>query len=106
MESELSEKITALKIEEILIILRSINQNIDGILFDLSEPRKISIADFMEKNFIFNMAIEKFAYLTGRSLTTFKKDFRIAIKTTSQKWLTQKRLELAYYELSEKKESL
>lgn len=103
LESELPEKITALKIEEILIILRSIDQNIDGILSDFSEPGKISIADFMEKNFMFNMAIEKFAYLTGRSLTTFKKDFKIAFKTTPQKWLTQKRLELAYYELSEKK---
>lgn len=101
LESDLPEKLIALKIEEILTILRSIDKNIDGILADFSEPGKINLADFMEKNFMFNMAIEKFAYLTGRSLTTFKKDFKIAFKSTPQKWLTQKRLELAHYQIYE-----
>ncbi|MNY56378.1 Virulence regulon transcriptional activator VirF [compost metagenome] len=48
------------------------------------------------------MPIEKFGYLTGRSLTTFKRDFAKAFNTTPQKWLTQKRLELARYQLIEK----
>jgi AraC-like DNA-binding protein len=52
---------------------------------------------------MFNMPLEKFAYLTGRSLTTFKRDFKKAFNTTSQKWLTQKRLESAHYQLTEKK---
>nr|WP_255547627.1 AraC family transcriptional regulator [Mucilaginibacter sp. dw_454] len=47
--------------------------------------------------------MDKFGYLTGRSLTTFKRDFKKAFYTTPQKWLTQKRLELAHYQLAEKK---
>jgi hypothetical protein len=31
---------------------------------------------YMEKNFMFNMPLEKFGYLTGRSITTFKRDFK------------------------------
>ncbi|MEQ8574749.1 MAG: helix-turn-helix domain-containing protein, partial [Fulvivirga sp.] len=58
----------------------------------------------MEKNYMFNMPIERFGYLTGRSLITFKRDFKKAFNITPQKWLTQKRLELAHYRLSQKKE--
>ncbi|MGE8514401.1 MAG: helix-turn-helix domain-containing protein, partial [Chryseobacterium culicis] len=43
-----------------------------------------------------------FGYLTGRSLSTFNRDFRKIFQTTPQRWLTQKRLELAFYHLSEK----
>jgi AraC-like DNA-binding protein len=54
---------------------------------------------------MFNMPLEKFAYLTGRSLSSFKRDFNKAFNTTPQRWLTQKRLELAHYELSEEKKA-
>ncbi|WP_197933121.1 helix-turn-helix domain-containing protein [Spirosoma aureum] len=57
----------------------------------------------MDKNFMFNMTMEKFGYLTGRSLTTLKRDFKKAFNTTPQKWLTQKRLERAHYQLTRKK---
>jgi AraC-like DNA-binding protein len=57
----------------------------------------------MEKNFLFNLPLEKFSYLTGRSLTTFKRDFNKTFNTTPQRWLTQKRLELAHYRLVENK---
>jgi hypothetical protein len=30
----------------------------------------------MEQNYMFNMSMDKFGYLTGRSLTTFKRDFK------------------------------
>jgi len=57
----------------------------------------------MEKNYMFNMSLERFGYLTGRSLSTFNRDFRKVFQTTPQRWLTQKRLELAYYHLKEKR---
>ena len=53
---------------------------------------------------MFNMTAEKFGYLTGRSLTTFKKDFKKIFSTAPQKWLTKKRLELAHYQLFEGKQ--
>lgn len=102
VESDLPEKLISVKIEEALTILRSIDKNIDNLLADFSEPYKINLAEFMEKNFMFNMPMEKFGYLTGRSLTTFKRDFKKVFNTTPQKWLTQKRLELAYYQLTVK----
>mgnify|MGYP005812846769 CR=1 FL=1 len=97
------EEIAALKITEAISILRNIDKRIDDVLANFEEPYKISLTDFMEKNFMFNMPLENFSYLTGRSLTTFKRDFHKAFKMTPQRWLTKKRLELAHYHLSEKK---
>ncbi|WP_221931414.1 helix-turn-helix domain-containing protein [Pedobacter westerhofensis] len=91
-----------MKIQEAVTVLRSINKGIDNILSDFSEPNKINLAGFMERNYMFNMPLEKFSYLTGRSLTTFKRDFKRAFNTTPQNWLTKKRLELAHYPLTEK----
>ena len=52
---------------------------------------------------MFNMSLEKLGYLTGRSLSTFNRDFKKLFNTTPQRWLTDKRLELAYYQLLEKR---
>lgn len=95
--------IASIKITEAISILRTLDKEIDHVLANFEEPGKISLVDYMEKNFMFNLPMEKFGYLTGRSLTTFKRDFKKAFSMTPQRWLTQKRLELAYYQLSEKK---
>ncbi|MET0463226.1 MAG: helix-turn-helix domain-containing protein [Chitinophagaceae bacterium] len=100
---DLPEDIAALKITEAISILRTLDKEIDHVLANFEEPGKINLVDYMEKNFMFNLPLEKFGYLTGRSLTTFKRDFKKAFDTTPQRWLTQKRLELAHYHLAEKK---
>lgn len=95
--------IASIKITEAISILRTLDKEIDLVLANFEEPGKIDLANYMEKNFMFNLPLEKFGYLTGRSLTTFKRDFKKAFTMTPQRWLTQKRLELAYYQLTEKK---
>ncbi|SMC37613.1 helix-turn-helix domain-containing protein [Moheibacter sediminis] len=102
MQENFPENIASLKINEAINILRMIDENIDAVLNNFEEPGKIDLVAFMEKNFMFNMTLEKFSYLTGRSLTTFKRDFSKFFNTTPQRWLTKKRLELAYHELTEK----
>ncbi|MGC4104392.1 helix-turn-helix domain-containing protein [Ferruginibacter sp.] len=103
MKDTFPADIAALKITEAISILRLIDKDIDTVLANFEEPGKIDLVSFMEKNFMFNMPMEKIGYLTGRSLTTFKRDFKKAFNTTPQKWLTQKRLELAHYQFAEKK---
>lgn len=98
---ELPKDIAALKITEAITILRTIDKDVDAVLSDLEGPGKIDLAGYMERNFMFNLPLEKFGYLTGRSLTTFKRDFRKAFDTTPQRWLTRKRLELARLRLAD-----
>lgn len=102
LEYKLPQELSQLKIQEAITILRAVDKNVDAILSDFSEPHKINLVEFMQNNFMFNMSLDKFSYLTGRSLTTFKRDFNKAFNCTPQKWLTQKRLELAKFQLTEK----
>jgi AraC-like DNA-binding protein len=102
LEGIMPENIASLKITEAISILRAVDTTIDSVLANFEEPDKIDLVSFMEKNYMFNMPLEKFSYLTGRSLTTFKRDFKKAFKMTPQRWLTRKRLEFAYYQFTEK----
>jgi AraC-like DNA-binding protein len=78
--------------------------SIDNILSEFAGPGKIDLVDFMQKNYCFNISMERFAYLTGRSLATFKRDFKKAFKSSPQKWLLEKRLKHAHYLIREKKQ--
>ena len=95
--------IAAFKVEEAIRVLRTVNPAADGLLGYLEAPGKLDLVAFMEQNFRFNLPLEKFGYLTGRSLTTFKKDFKHAFNETPRRWLTQKRLELAHYQIVNQK---
>jgi AraC-like DNA-binding protein len=99
---QLPEKLLAVKVAEALEVLRSLDPASDGVLADFTEPGKLNLVEFMEANYRFNLPLAKFSYLTGRSLTTFKRDFKKAFQLSPQRWLTQKRLALAHYQLTEK----
>jgi len=101
LKEKFPEDLASLKITEAITILRNIDKNVDDILANFETPGKIDLAKFMESHFMFNLPLEKFGYLTGRSLSTFNRDFRKTFNVTPQKWLTKKRLELAHYQLTE-----
>lgn len=103
MADGLPGDIAAVKVEEAIRILRAIDPATDSLLGNFEAPGKIELATFMEQNFRFNLPLEKFGYLTGRSLTTFKKDFKLAFNVSPGRWLTQKRLELAHYQIAEQR---
>ena len=72
------------------------------IVFDFNESGKIDLKAFMARNFHFNIDLNRFANLTGRSLSTFKRDFQKIFSTTPNKWLQQKRLQEAHFLIVEK----
>jgi len=101
LEAPFPEKIASMKILEALTILRTIDPGVDGLFANFDMPGKIDLVKFMETHFMFNLPLEKFGFLTGRSLSTFNRDFRKIFNATPQKWLTTKRLELAHYQITE-----
>jgi AraC-like DNA-binding protein len=96
------KELLTLKIKEALIILLRVNPELKDILFDFSEPGKIDLESFMQKNYHFKVGLGRFAYLTGRSLATFKRDFEKIFKIAPSRWLLQRRLQEAYYLIKEK----
>ncbi|KAA2243872.1 helix-turn-helix transcriptional regulator [Chitinophaga agrisoli] len=90
------------KREELLMILLQHNSELAGILFDFREPEKLDLEAYMNRNYKFNVHLERFAYLTGRSLSVFKRDFAAIFSDTPNRWLTQRRLQEAYFLLDKK----
>jgi AraC family transcriptional regulator, exoenzyme S synthesis regulatory protein ExsA len=99
---EISKTLTLLKVKEAIMIILEANPELKNVLFDFSTPGKIDLEAFMNKNYKFNVDIARFAYLTGRSLATFKRDFAKIFHTSPNRWLQLKRLHDAYYLLKEK----
>jgi AraC-like DNA-binding protein len=99
LHDELPPDLAEIKINECLILLDTFDQRVRRILAALNEPGKVDLVEYMERNFMFNLPLAKFSYLTGRSLTTFKKDFKNSFHTTPGRWLIKKRLERAHYQI-------
>lgn len=99
MQDVLPEALVSIKIQEVLTIIDTVDKKASSILGTFSQLGKIDLEKYMEEHFMYNLPLEKFAFLTGRSLTTFKQDFKNTFKITPGKWLTEKRLELARHKL-------
>ena len=82
------------KYEELLIILLQNQPELAGLFFDYAEPAKINLEEFMNRNYKFNVSNERFAYLTGRSLSAFKRDFKGLFNEAPNRWLVKKRLQM------------
>lgn len=87
-------------IEAIELLIR--NPMLKNFLFDFSEPYKIDLEGYMNRYFSYNVPLVQFAKLTGRSLSTFKRDFMKIFNTTPEKWLQKRKLEMAYFLISQK----
>jgi AraC-like DNA-binding protein len=97
-----NEALLSLKLKEAILILLKTKPALKDILFDFSEPGKIDLEAFMHKNYQFNVDLQRFAYLTGRSLATFKRDFEKIFHASPSRWLQQRRLQEAHYLIREK----
>lgn len=90
-----------LKMQEGLLALLHIDERFAPTLFDFNEPWKIDILEFMNENYMYEFTMEEMAHYTGRSLATFKRDFKKVSDLTPEKWLIRKRLEVAYARMKE-----
>ncbi|TDE03620.1 AraC family transcriptional regulator [Flavobacterium hiemivividum] len=96
-----TEGIIQLKVLEGIYTLLNSNELLYPILFDFAEPWKIDLLEFLNDNYMEDLTMEQIASFTGRSLATFKRDFKKISNLTPQKWLIKKRLETAYIKLKE-----
>ena len=97
-----NDMLTRLKIKEAIMILLQINPDLKNVLFDFNAPRKIDLEKFMVANYRYNVDINQLAYLTGRSLATFKRDFQRIFQLSPCRWIQRQRLSDAYFLIKEK----
>lgn len=91
------KEITKLKLLELLYLFYNSEQrnNFLKILKSLQKITKRNIKEIMELNFDKPLLIEDYAFLTGRSISSFRRDFKRKFGTSPKKWLTNKKLEKA-----------
>jgi AraC family transcriptional regulator, exoenzyme S synthesis regulatory protein ExsA len=94
---EIDKTILDVKREELLLILLKSQPELAGLFFDYGIPEKIDLEKFMNLNYRFNVSIQRFAFLTGRSLSAFKRDFKQLFGDTPNHWLVQRRLTEAHF---------
>lgn len=104
MQDELPEKLVSVKVKEILTIIDEVDKRVSTLLGTFNDIEKINLEKYMEEHYMYNLPLEKFAFLTGRSLSTFKTDFKKTFNNTPGKWLTEKRLHLAHHKLTAEKQ--
>lgn len=73
---------------------------------DKTPIQKRSITDFMENYFSHNLKLDDYALLTGRSVSTFMRDFKKAYNTTPNRWIIQRKVDMAHRLLVEQNVSV
>jgi AraC-like DNA-binding protein len=89
--------LTNIKLLELLHILITTEQGPCFLLAlaTLNNKERRSLKEFMNANFSKPLSIEDYAYLTGRSLSSFRRDFIVQFGVSPKSWLIEKRLENA-----------
>ena len=97
MRSKIPTNLVELKFKELLfnVILNEKNGKLAQFLASLNQTNKWNFEEVMMKNFHIDLELEEFARLCGRSLSTFKRDFKNFFRQTPGKWLIDRRLEYA-----------
>ncbi len=85
-----------LKLQECLNAVALVQPSLYQWLRQKNVEDKINLREFMEVYWKNNEPLEQMAAASGRSLSTFRRDFMAEFGTTPSKWLLQKRLEAAY----------
>lgn len=94
--------LTKIKLLELLHLIGLTQQGncFRDMLLTLNNKERKSLSAFMNANFSKPLSIEDYAYLTGRSLSTFRRDFIEQLGISPKQWLIEKRLEKARILLS------
>lgn len=90
-----SKELMEAKLQEAVFTLLQLRPDLGQVLFDFTEPWKINLEEFMNQNYKCDLTVEEFAHYTGRSLSTFKKDFAQIFDLTPSRWIVKRRLEEA-----------
>ncbi|MTB50587.1 AraC family transcriptional regulator [Lewinella sp. W8] len=96
-EGSLGKELLPLKLQELMHLIAPAGgeRAFVEFLFRLTLPKRRNLKTFMEHNYQKPLKVEDYAYLTGRSPSSFRRDFREYFGTTPNKWLRKQRLRTA-----------
>ena len=89
------EHFLELKLAELLLLFRNDSSAFDQYIQQIPLQPNRSLKPFLEAHYDKPLKVEDYAYLTGRSLSSFRRDFKRIFNATPQRWLIEKRMEKA-----------
>ncbi len=95
--SNYSASLIRLKMQEVLLnIIDADNEGtFAGFLQDLYANRRQDLRQLMDDNYKKPVTIDELAALSGRSLSSFKRDFKSIFDDSPKRWINNRRLETA-----------
>ncbi|MBR1882102.1 MAG: AraC family transcriptional regulator [Muribaculaceae bacterium] len=98
--SQINPGLLRLKVMEMLYLVMDCSKNIFRQMLQLRQPVKTDIRRVVEDNYTSPVSIEDLAYLSGRSLSSFKRDFQQVYGCAPASWIRERRLSKAKEMLS------
>ncbi|WP_276088109.1 AraC family transcriptional regulator [Pedobacter sp. JY14-1] len=93
----LSREMAELKVRE---LLTAMYERAPELMHAIFRPQgNLTLKTLVEKNLLHPMTIEELAFLANRSLSSFKRDFQTEYGLSPQRYIREKRLEMACAEL-------
>ena len=93
---DLDPTVLEMKTYEALVALTKANPDIASVFREYSQAERADLSKFMNYHYLENVPLDELAMQSGRSLSTFNRDFRMLFKETPHKWILRKRLEQAW----------
>ena len=94
--SQVNPDLLRLKVMELLYNLMDCSKNIFRQMLQLRQPVKTDIHRVVEENYTSPISLDELAYLSGRSLSSFKRDFQDIYGESPARWIREKRLAKAH----------
>ena len=96
-EELVDEEILRHKLKELIIILLKSNyfESVVDLFSELFSPKEKTFRQIVENNLFSDISIDQLAFLTHRSLSTFKRDFKKEFDDTPARFIKKSRLEKA-----------
>lgn len=91
----LDRTLIELKTMEALLAIAKARPDLIATFKAYSAPERADLENFMEHNFMYNIPLNQLAKMSGRSLSTFNREFKNLYQQSPHKWIKQQRLEMA-----------
>jgi len=92
---DLDSDLVELKTKEALLAIIKSDAKLAAIFREYSMAERADMVQFMNYNYLENTPLENLAKQTGRSLSTFNREFKMIFDETPHKWILKKRLSFA-----------
>lgn len=92
---KIDRELIRIKLLELLFDLASADKNVMQQLLQLKQPARSNISVTVEENLLNPVSLADLAYLSGRSLSSFKRDFQAIYNMPPSQWIREKRLDKA-----------